>query len=169
MANCCSVDLGINFNTQEDATAFYNWVKSPQEIADAEQRGLVLGKSDFAIIDDDVDMPSDHDVLIVGWVKWAVREPEFTEFVRMVVDTYDIACIKLNYEEFGCCLYGYYQYFPENGELCVFQVPQWYFDAYKGDPDLEENNPDKYIEDFEQYIYDCPEDEYECEVLAVIK
>ena len=164
MANCCSVDIGINFNSTDDASAFYQWVKTQQEIAEENDRALVLGASDFAVIDDDVDMSSDHDVLIVGWVKWAVQEDKFEAFVRMVVGTYDVACIKCNYEEFGCNLYGYYQYFPENGDLIDFYVPQWYWDNYEKPVET-----DKDIEEFEQYIYNCPDEEYEARDIAVIK
>ena len=166
MANCCSVDIGINFNNPDDAQAFYQWVLRQKAIADEKDLCLVLGESDFVVIDDDVNMPSDHDVFIVGWVKWAVQEDKFEAFVRMVVSTYDVACIKCNYEEFGCQLYGYYQYFPENGDLCCFYVPSTYWDAWKSDPNVDD---DTNYDNFEQYIYNCPEDLYECETLAVLK
>ena len=168
MANCCSVDIDINFNSPDDAQAFYQWVLRQKAIADEKDTCLVLGDSDFVVIDDDVEMPSDHDVLIVGWVKWAVQEDKFEAFVQMVVSTYDVACIKCNYEEFGCQLYGYYQYFPENGELCCFYVPSTYWDAWKEDTD-DADDVDAAYEKFEQYIYNCPEDEYEMETIAVLK
>ena len=60
MANCCSIDLGINFNNPDDAQSFYQWVLRQKAIADEKDTCLVLGESDFVVIDDDVETGSKH-------------------------------------------------------------------------------------------------------------
>lgn len=131
MANCCVIDLFIEYNNEEDAQAFINYIKQEKAQAKKENRdGIYMGcdRYFFDVCEDNVG----EEVSVSGWVKWALNDEDIVNWVNHIKAISPFHILRAYYQEPGFSLYGCYDVDPE-GQLSCMYVPEERFPDYDDD------------------------------------
>ena len=78
------------------------------------------GRIDEKIFDEYMELEGDE-LKINGCVRWGYDDDEVVALLDCLKDVAAVTRLKLEYEELGCCLYGFYLY--ENGVLEDHYIP----------------------------------------------
>ena len=119
MANTCFVTITVKCDGREELERLHGHLENEIGKADAERRGLRLG-SDRCLFDEYMELEGDE-LKINGCVRWGYDDDEVVALLDCLKDVAAVTRLKLEYEELGCCLYGFYLY--ENGVLEDHYIP----------------------------------------------
>ena len=119
MANTCFVTITVKCDGREELERLHSHLENEIREADAERRGLCLG-SDRYLFDEDMELVDDK-LKMNGCVKWGFDDDEVIALLNYLKGVAAVTHLKLEYEELGCCLYGFYLY--ENGVLEDHYIP----------------------------------------------
>ena len=119
MANTCFVTITVKCDGREELERLHGHLEKEIREADAERRGLCLG-SDRCLFDEDMELVDDE-LKINGCVKWGYDDDEVVALLNYLKGIAAVSRLKLEYEELGCCVYGFYLY--ENGVLEDHYIP----------------------------------------------
>ncbi len=119
MANTCFVTITVKCDGREELERLHGHLENEIRETDAERRGLCLG-SDRCLFDEDMELVDDE-LKINGCVKWGYDDEEVIALLNYLNGVATVSRLKLEYEELGCCVYGFYLY--ENGVLEDHYIP----------------------------------------------
>lgn len=130
MANICSIHAEIRCASKEGPARLHEALTRRIEEADRQRIGLYIGSQRYLF---DAEAGRDKDsVILDGWVKWSLDCSEASAFVEFLKQLSDVEWLKIEYDECGCLLHGYY--LLENGVLTDTYLPEGEF------PDDEEDS-----------------------------
>lgn len=162
MANCCMITLRMDFGSKLEADNCFNWLQAKMKETEELRPGYAFELcpgSEFYIFDYDVVKLSDDSVEVGGWVKWAIDTDAFVEAVSQLTKSYDIRYLRCDYQESGCNIYGYWEYFQENRTLTDWGVDRNYCDDY-WDSHQEEAETDEGVAEIIEHFCNAPAEEY---------
>ena len=119
MANTCFVTIAVKCDSREELERLHGHLESEIRKADEERRGLYLG-SDRYLFDEYMELEGDE-LKMNGCVKWGYDDDEVIALLNYLKGVAAVNRLRLEYEELGCCLYGFYLY--ENGVLEDHYIP----------------------------------------------
>ena len=108
MANICSVDFNMEFESSDDLEKFVKTFKRKVEDAGLRNEGVAIAENDW-LFDATVENDGESNVSIGGYVKWALSYEtmiEFTERLRKA----GVVAFKCSYDEYGNNLFGEYEF-----------------------------------------------------------
>ena len=111
MANICSVDFLINFESQERSSVFREAFDAKIKGAGARGEGLRISH-DTCLFDATIDDVVGESVSIRGWVNWGLTHEAIREFVEEL-KKHGLKSLECEYEEAGNLIYGKYEYHNE--------------------------------------------------------
>ena len=165
MANCCFITLRIDFGNKAEADTCFNWLQAKMKETEEQHPNWAfeLGKdTKFYIIDYDAVKLSDDSVEVGGWVKWAIDTDAFVEAVSQLTKNYDIRYLRCDYQESGCNIYGYWEYFQESRHLTDWGLDPQYCEQYWRDHQEEANTDGGYSEIVEHFC-NAPVEQYQAD------
>ena len=136
MANICSVDFNLIFNSVKAKESFIKEFSFKIAQADLRKEGIELVKNTKWIFDPYLfDTGNDKSVLLAGWVKWSIEHDTIRKFAEQYIEKMEIVSFECFYEETGNMLYG--KYFYANGKLTDHFIdesnPVWTNTEYEED------------------------------------
>ena len=136
MANICSVDFNLIFNSVKAKENFVKEFSLKIAQADLRKEGIELVKNSKWIFDPHLfDTENDKSLLLAGWVKWSIEHETIRKFAEQYIEKMEIVSFECFYEETGNMLYG--KYFYSNGELMDYFIdksnPVWSNTEYEDD------------------------------------
>ena len=109
MANICSVDFNIDFESAEAAGRFERAFRNEMEAAAAVNEGVGLAESDW-LFNGVMRLTGDAGVLLSGWVKWGLSHESVIEFSERLKQA-GVTAFECSYDECGNNIFGKYEYF----------------------------------------------------------
>lgn len=122
MANICGIRIELMCICQDNLMHLEDYLR--REV-NAEGNVLWLDHEHRPIFDIDMRIMKCNDdhrgegqfLNINGWCKWGLERDEARDFLKYIKERYpDLKYAKIDYDECGSSLYGYYEY--KDGELC---------------------------------------------------
>lgn len=135
MANICTINLELRCDNPESTKQLQQHLEQLHAEATFNNRGLYIDGSRAMF--DLCFTTSDRGFDIFGWVKWGFCDEEVVALLTYLLERFPVTYMKLDYDECGCQLYGYYEF--ANGQLYDVSVSE---------------------EDFPDYVDGCDEEFY---------
>lgn len=157
MANCCMITIVIEFFDKENTGWCHTWLSDILRRANAKKQNMPLGNTEQYVCEADIVKPTDTSIEIGGWVRWALDDDAFIDFVREVVQAYKVKELRCDYEEIGCGLYGHWLYEDDTGLLVARSVPEDYAEAQYQRFDPDNTGDEDAFEQIMDAIRNCPE------------
>lgn len=134
MANMCSIRIVLMCENEDNLMQLADYLRRD---VNAEGDVLWLDHEEHRpIFDIDMSIMECNDdirgngqfINIDGLCKWGLKREEARDFLKHIKERYpDLTYAKIEYDECGCQLYGYYEY--KDGELCDVFVDEDKVDA----------------------------------------
>ena len=136
MANMCSVEFKLTFNTIKAKEKFILDFSKIMSRADLRNEGVEIVKNSKCLFDPMLlYIEDDKYATLAGWVRWSLEHESIREFTEQYLTKMNIESFECYYEETGNMIYGKYHY--ENGELIDYFVsdshPVWTNTEYEDD------------------------------------
>lgn len=133
MANNCMVGIQIVTTTETDGEKLHGILTSAKMTADKKREGVYIGCERRYLFDAQIFRDRDT-VQVFGWVKWGFSDDEVKSFIAWLKTQVEIKELRINYDEYGCLLYGEYRY--AGNKLVKCSLPEINYPEDDGDSDF---------------------------------